>query len=184
MITALDALSANWGGDPDAPHAPEAVLIWSIEDPLNPQQVGSFTTGGGTHRNGYFGGRYMHLAATSRGRALDYFCTHGGRFGPHNQNQLQHNPLVKNQDDLVYLTWFNAGLRIYDISTPINPQEVGWYPAPGSQGAPRPAGAEAVRFDVEVREDVLGGTSWGLAAMRDAVSMQKVVWNPRPRSGT
>ena len=140
MITALDALSANWGGDPDAPHAPEAVLIWSLDDPLNPNQIGSFTTGGGTHRNSYFGGRYMHLAATSRGRALDYFCTHGGRFGPHNQNQLQHNPLVKNQDDLVYLTWFNAGLRIYDISTPIYPQEVGWFlpPDPRERRGPLP----------------------------------------------
>ena len=37
------------------------------------------------------------LPQPPEGEPLDYFCTHGGRFGPHNQNQLQHNPLVKNQ---------------------------------------------------------------------------------------
>ena len=67
MITSFDALSAGWGGDPDQPRAPEAVLIWSLEDPVNPKRIGSFTTGGGTHRNAYFGGDYMHLAANLPG---------------------------------------------------------------------------------------------------------------------
>ena len=303
MITSLDALSATWGGDPDAPHAPEAVWIWSLEDPVNPRRIGSFTTGGGTHRNGYFGGRYLHLAANhpeyrgemymivdisdptrpveagryqpgglltsdpepydqarlhgpaevrgevaflpfggaglivvdiadpanieeigrlgfappfgpahlavhtatpypardlaivngeaiaeacqeplnfaglvdiadlSRprlvsqfplpqpppGEPADYFCTHGGRFGPHNQNQLQHNPLVKNQDDLVYLTYFNAGLRIYDISSPTNPREVGWFvpPDPRERRGPLPRGALAVQSE-DVLVDIRG----------------------------
>ena len=46
------------------------------------------------------------------------FCERGGRFGPHNQNTLLHNPFVQPQGSLVYLTYFNAGLRIYDVSTP------------------------------------------------------------------
>ncbi len=301
MITSLDALSRGWGGDPDQPHAPEAVLIWSLEDPLNPRQVGGFTTGGGTHRNGYQGGRYMHLAsglpgyrgdvyqivdisdpahpveagrfATAglketdsepydqarihgpaqirgnlaylpyggagfiiadvsdpanvkeigrldfgplfgpthlsvhsslpylernlaivnseaiaeqcdealnfaglvdisdpaqpqlvanfplpqppAGEPADYFCSRGGRFGPHNQNELQHNPLVKQQDDLVYLTYFNGGLRIYDISTPRNPQEIGWFlpPDPTVRRGPLPRTALVAQS-----EDVLVDT--------------------------
>ncbi len=301
MITSLDALSTGWGGDPDQPRAPEAVLIWSLEDPVNPQQIGCFSTGGGTHRNAYFGGDYLHLAAnlpgyrgevymivdisdpanpveTGRfattgmketdaepydlgrlhgpadvrgnlaflpfggsgfiivdisdpanieeigrldfgplfgpthlsvhtttpylernlaivnseaiaencdealnfaglvdisdleaprlissfpmpqppeGEPLDYFCTRGGRFGPHNQNQLQHNPLVENQTDLVYLTYFNGGLRIFDISTAVNPQEVGWFlpPDPTARRGPLPRGALVVQS-----EDVLVDT--------------------------
>jgi len=289
MVTSLDSLSRGWGGDPDQPRAQEAVLLWSLADPVNPRQIGSFTTGGGTHRNAYPGGRYMHLSASlpgyqgdlymivdirdpanpvevgrfatagmhesdaepydqarlhgpaeirgdlaflpfggagfiiadisdpaniteiSRldfappfgpthlsvhtaepylerdlaivnseaiaencqealnfaglvdisdlanprlisqlplpqppaGEPADYFCTRGGRFGPHNQNQSRHNPLVQQQGDLVYLTYFNGGLRIYDISTPVNPQEVGWFlpPDPRERRGPLPRGA-------------------------------------------
>ncbi|MGI9258066.1 MAG: hypothetical protein ACR2QQ_04470, partial [Gammaproteobacteria bacterium] len=67
LIASLDRLSETWGGDPDQPYATDAVWIYSLEDPLNPEHIGTFTTGGGTHRNGYFGGDYMHLAANLPG---------------------------------------------------------------------------------------------------------------------
>ena len=51
------------------------------------------------------------------------FCDKGGRFGPHNTNILQHNPDVEKQADLLYLTYFNAGLRIFDIKDPRLPKE-------------------------------------------------------------
>jgi hypothetical protein len=303
MITSYDAVPTSWGGDPDQPHAPEAILIWSLEDPVNPKQIGSFTTGGGTHRNGYFGGDYVHLSANLPGyqgelymivdisdpanpvevgrfatagmkdgdttpydqgrlhgpadvrgdtaflpmggsgfiianiedpanieeisrldfgplfgpthlsvhtttpylekglaivnseaiaencgealnfaglvdiadlaaprllsafpmpqpparEPLDYFCTRGGRFGPHNQNQLQHNPSVENQTDRVYMTYFNGGLRIFDISTPVNPQEVGWFlpPDPTTRRGPLPRG-ELVLQSEDVLVDTRG----------------------------
>lgn len=58
------------------------------------------------------------------------FCQHGGRFGPHNQNQLMHNPFVQKSGDLLYLTYFNAGLRIFDVSVPTVPREVGYFVPP------------------------------------------------------
>jgi hypothetical protein len=58
------------------------------------------------------------------------FCEKGGRFGPHNQNNLLHNPYVQKQGDLVYLTYFNAGLRIYNIASPTAPREVGYFVPP------------------------------------------------------
>jgi hypothetical protein len=58
------------------------------------------------------------------------FCDRGGRFGPHNVNTLLHNPFVQKQGDLIYLTYFNAGLRVYDISTPTAPREVGYFLPP------------------------------------------------------
>jgi hypothetical protein len=49
----------------------------------------------------------------------DGFCKRGGRFGAHNVHE--------DIEDLVYVTWFNAGLRIVDISNPYSPKEVGYY---------------------------------------------------------
>lgn len=58
------------------------------------------------------------------------FCEKGGRFGPHNQHQPQHQRVLRQRDDLVYLTYFNAGLRIVDISDPLLPREVGYFIPP------------------------------------------------------
>jgi hypothetical protein len=67
MVTALEKIFANFGGRPDASFE-EGVLIWDIADPVNPRRLSHFRTGGtGTHRNGYHGGRYVHLAAGAAG---------------------------------------------------------------------------------------------------------------------
>ena len=58
------------------------------------------------------------------------FCERGGRFGPHNLHQPQGNPAHLDREDLALLTWFNAGLRIYDISDPRLPSEVGEFVPP------------------------------------------------------
>jgi hypothetical protein len=55
------------------------------------------------------------------------FQRRGGRFGPHNQHHWQHQPHLLDRDDLVYLTYFNAGLRVYDIRDPYLPREVGYF---------------------------------------------------------
>ncbi|TMH75828.1 MAG: hypothetical protein E6H49_18480, partial [Betaproteobacteria bacterium] len=63
MITALEKIGQGWGGD-DAKPNDEGVLVWSLADPLRPQRIGQYKTGGsGTHRDFYSGGRTMHLAA-------------------------------------------------------------------------------------------------------------------------
>jgi hypothetical protein len=54
------------------------------------------------------------------------FSERGGRFGPHNQHHPQ-GPLLAPAGDLVYLTWFNAGLRVFDITDPYLPREVASY---------------------------------------------------------
>jgi hypothetical protein len=299
MVTALEKILPGFGGDPDAPHD-EGMLIWSLDDPVSPRQLGQFRTGGtGTHRNGYSGGRYVHLAANMAGysrniyvivdiadpahpveagrwwvpgqhlaggekpskpgtslhgppvvvgdlvylpygsagmivvdisdvsaprevselsfsppfrmefgvhsivphvqRSLAYvnsegaaehccegadhtsivdvadpahprlvsvfprpappqgalyadFCDRPGWSGPHNQSQLHHNPDVAPQSNLVYLTYFNAGLRIYDVSEPRQPAEVAWFlpPDPTHRYGPQPPSELVVQS-----EDVL-----------------------------
>jgi hypothetical protein len=48
-----------------------------------------------------------------------------GRFGAH--NILEHIPADGPWKDLVFLTYFNAGLRVVDVSDPLRPKEVGYY---------------------------------------------------------
>ena len=79
------------------------------------------------------------------------FCAKGARFGPHNINHLQHLPDVEKQGALMYLTYFNAGLRVFDISNARLPKEVGYFipPDPVKRYGPVPDKL------VEQTEDVL-----------------------------
>jgi hypothetical protein len=55
------------------------------------------------------------------------FADRGGRFGPHNQHQPQHQRCLQASDKYVYMTYFNAGLQIFDISNPRLPHIAGYY---------------------------------------------------------
>ena len=79
---------------------------------------------------------------------------------------------MEKQADLIYLTYFNAGLRIYDIKDARLPKEVGWFipPTPTVRRMPAP-------YDklVSQTEDVLVDTrgniyisnkQWGLFILK------------------
>ena len=55
------------------------------------------------------------------------FCERGGRFGPHNQHHSQGLDCLEQREDRIYLTYFNAGLRIYDLADPVRPTEIAHY---------------------------------------------------------
>src|SRR5438552_771443 len=50
------------------------------------------------------------------------FCSRGGRFGPHNVHEMRPGSLVSS--DEIYVTWFNAGLRVVSIADASQPREV------------------------------------------------------------
>ena len=58
------------------------------------------------------------------------FCERGGRFGPPNQHQTQYQDILYQGEDLCFLTYFNAGLRVYDVSEATQPREVGYFLPP------------------------------------------------------
>jgi hypothetical protein len=68
MVTALEQAAPGWGFDPDGPFE-EGAYIWEVEtDPVKPELLGHYRTGGtGTHRNFYAGGDYLYATAATRG---------------------------------------------------------------------------------------------------------------------
>jgi hypothetical protein len=64
------------------------------------------------------------------------FCDRGLRFGAHCLHENRPNSF--RSLDLVFVTYFNAGLRVYDLTDPDTPAEVAyWIPEcpPGQQAA-------------------------------------------------
>jgi len=144
MITALEKVAKEWGGDPTKPND-EGVLIWDISDRLNPKQVGHFKTGSnGTHRNWYAGGKYMHLAADMPGFKNDIYVNvdisdpahpvevgrwwvkgqADGELPPAPPGTILHGPPFV-AGDKVFLPYGGAGMYILDISDMAHPKEVG-----------------------------------------------------------
>ena len=101
------------------------------------------------------------------------FCDKGGRFGPHNTSQEIHNPAIQQPGNLMYVAWFNAGLRVFDISDPRLPKEVGYFMPPERPGLPSQAGAHAseINWSEELAVDSRGyiymnDDKWGLFILR------------------
>lgn len=80
------------------------------------------------------------------------FCHKGGRFGPHNQHQPQHQACLATVGDYIHLTYFNAGLQIFDISDPYTPKIAGYYIAddPKTRRGPLPTDLVTQSEDVLV----------------------------------
>src|SRR5919201_1296002 len=76
------------------------------------------------------------------------FCARGGRFGPHNLHEMRPGSLHSSNE--IYVTWFNAGLRVVDITDPRRPHEVAYF-VPEA-----PPGRSSIQFnDVLVDADGL-----------------------------
>ncbi|NWF54258.1 MAG: hypothetical protein HXY45_05635 [Syntrophaceae bacterium] len=61
------------------------------------------------------------------------FCERGGRFGPHQFAETKDGEIIGGT--LLYVAYFNAGLRVVDIADPHHPREVGFYiPDPAGSG--------------------------------------------------
>jgi hypothetical protein len=56
--------------------------------------------------------------------ASGHFCERGGRFGSHSSNESS-APVF--YEKLVFVTFFNAGVRAIDIRDPYHPREVGYF---------------------------------------------------------
>jgi hypothetical protein len=73
---------------------------------------------------------------------------------------------------LIYLTYFNAGLRVFNIKDPVSPTETGWFipPAPLERYGPQPPN-DLVQQSEDVLVDTRGyiyldDKHWGLFILR------------------
>lgn len=80
------------------------------------------------------------------------FCSRGGRFGAHSSNENQPPMYAKR---VLFVTWFNAGVRAVDIRDPYNPREIGYYiPAVSDKTAQRCLKtAEGTRCKIEIQSN-------------------------------
>lgn len=51
------------------------------------------------------------------------YCLRGGKFGPHNLHE--NRPGTFQNETLIFATWHNAGVRVFDLSNPFQPREAG-----------------------------------------------------------
>jgi hypothetical protein len=88
--------------------------------------------------------RVIDVAEPSNPRVLSIcpepqgdYCERGMRFGPHNLHE--NRPGTYSSETLIFVTYFNAGLRVYDISAAHDPKEIGfWEPeTPSGQEVPQ-----------------------------------------------
>jgi hypothetical protein len=155
----LFAHSEGSGGDTaDAPLTCSGPLdldaMVDVKDPTKPRMISIFP-----------------VPVPPGGEPYANFCDKGGRFGPHNTNLEYHLPDVEKQADLVYLTYFNAGLRIFNIQDPRLPKEVGWFipPTPSKRLGPLPAKLVTQTEDVlvDTRGNIyITDKQWGLFILR------------------
>ncbi len=158
MVTALEQVFPNFGGDPTASFA-DGLYLWDIADPVRPKRLGHFQTGGtGSHRNLYPGGRYVHVAAGMAGYRGNIYVIldiadpqhprEAGRWWVPGQHETEpplaapgrpspccatgHHVSLHGPPyitgDLAYLPYGEAGLIVLDISDVSAPRRIGHLP--------------------------------------------------------
>jgi hypothetical protein len=75
--------------------------------------------------------------ATCPAPKYDDFARRGGRFGAHNLHDNGPLPAVWQSEGVILGTFFNGGLRAYDISNQYEPKEVAAFVQPAPEGAPQ-----------------------------------------------
>ena len=96
----------------------------------------------------------ISIATCPAPRDRDYHAV-GGHFGPHNIHENRPGTFVS--EELIFATWQNAGVRVYDIRDPFRPEEVGACvpPPPARMVDPRP-NRVPVLHSADVHVDING----------------------------
>lgn len=151
MMVANERIIPGWG-----PHPPDSpwvagVQFYDISDPSAPRRLGAWrTTGTGTHRNWYVGGRYAYLTTSEEGYNGRFLLIldvsdlehpkEAGRWWVPGQaarngekpwwptdhgrfHATLHGPIVAG--DLAFLAYEDLGLKILNVSDPTHPELVG-----------------------------------------------------------
>jgi len=75
--------------------------------------------------------------------SVEAFAKRGGRFGSHNVHENYPSKLSWRSDDIILATFFNGGVRVYDIRNQYQPQEIAYF----VPGAPKLSPKGAVQIN-------------------------------------
>ena len=71
------------------------------------------------------------------------FCEKGGRFGTHQHAEQVNGRLNRHENRIAWIAYFNAGIRVVDVSDPYTMKQIGYYiPKINKMSHPMGAGAE------------------------------------------
>jgi hypothetical protein len=79
--------------------------------------------------------RHLVSIATLPMPPVDAFGKRGGRFGAHNLHENPPVPGAWKSDRIVIGTFFNGGVRAYDIGDPYAPREIAYFVPPAPEGS-------------------------------------------------
>ena len=79
--------------------------------------------------------RHLVSIATLPAPPVDAFRRRGGRFGAHNLHENPPVPGAWKSEDIVVGTFFNGGVRAYDIRDPYSPREIAYFVPPAPEGS-------------------------------------------------
>ena len=109
---------------------------------------------------------YLPRPVPSKESGLASFCDKEGRFGPHNTNTETHQEAVGTPEGLLFYTYFNTGLRIFDVSDPRQPREVGWFLPRIGPWSEHFRGPEDVIIDTRGNVFISDGKEGGIWSLR------------------
>ncbi len=66
--------------------------------------------------------------------AVETYGRKGGRYGSHNLHENRPGETSFKSDNLIFSTFFNGGVRAYDLSNPLQPKEVAAFVPPAPEG--------------------------------------------------
>lgn len=151
LLVANERMIPGWGPlPPDSPFV-AGVQVYDVRDPHSPRKLGAWhTTGSGTHRNWYAGGRYAYLSTSEDGFAgrfllvLDLADPESPRevgrwWVPGQAVKLGEKPWWPTErgrghytlhgcivaGGLAYLAYEDFGLKVLDVTDPTRPELVG-----------------------------------------------------------
>ncbi len=77
--------------------------------------------------------------------AEENYCAKGGKFGPHNLHE--NRPGSFQSESLIFATYHNAGLRVFDVSNPFEPKQTAHFVPPPPEGLMdiRPGAVKAIQ---------------------------------------
>jgi hypothetical protein len=127
------AVIADEGNLDDCANGIQRCWVFDVRDPANPVSISTLPT-----------------------PSESEYCKKGAKFGPHNLHE--NRPGALQTEELIFATYQNAGVRVFDISNAFEPKEAAHFvpPAPERMVDPRPNRPRVIQSnDVYVAPDGL-----------------------------